>query len=589
MVQPLAFYQQEKSKYEIQLEQLRVRSGRLSLMRTSLFVSTALLAYFMVDHTIWLVILLFTGLALFILLVLSHDRLRYKRDLVTHLLKINVTEIEALSGNLAGLNEGSEFIDSKHFYSNDIDLFGKGSFFQYLNRTCTESGKKELAEILISNDIIGIVKKQLALQELAKEPGKRQLFMALARMVDTEVDNKLIVSWIQNYKTSLPGSMKFLPSLFSALSLILISLIAFGVLPFSALVLWFVAGLVVTSTRIKQINQLYRDAGNAKNTFKQYHKLLKEIENYDLESDLLLQQQSKIRTGNENASLIFMKFSKILDAFDQRNNMLFGILGNGFLLWDLHQSFRIEKWITQYRDQIENWFDIIAFFDARISLSNYVFNHPHHCFPSLKEDENVLDASALGHPLIPVDKRICNDFYIKNKDFIIITGANMAGKSTFLRTVSLSVVMANAGLPVCARSYKYTPVKLITSMRTADSLADESSYFYAEIMRLRFIVEQMNKEKYFIVLDEILKGTNSKDKAMGSKKFVERLVKSGSTGIIATHDLSLCDIEKKYPQIQNKYFDVEIKNEALYFDYMLKDGICVNMNASFLLKKMDII
>lgn len=589
MVQPLAFYQQEKSKYEIQLEQLRVRSGRLSLMRTSLFVSTALLAYFMVDHTIWLVILLFTGLALFILLVLSHDRLRYKRDLVTHLLKINVTEIEALSGNLEGLNEGSEFIDSKHFYSNDIDLFGKGSFFQYLNRTCTESGKKELAEILISNDIIGIVKKQLALQELAKEPGKRQLFMALARMVDTEVDNKLIVSWIQNYKTSLPGSMKFLPSLFSALSLILISLIAFGVLPFSALVLWFVAGLVVTSTRIKQINQLYRDAGNAKNTFKQYHKLLKEIENYDLESDLLLQQQSKIRTGNENASLIFMKFSKILDAFDQRNNMLFGILGNGFLLWDLHQSFRIEKWITQYRDQIENWFDIIAFFDARISLSNYVFNHPHHCFPSLKEDENVLDASALGHPLIPVDKRICNDFYIKNKDFIIITGANMAGKSTFLRTVSLSVVMANAGLPVCARSYKYTPVKLITSMRTADSLADESSYFYAEIMRLRFIVEQMNKEKYFIVLDEILKGTNSKDKAMGSKKFVERLVKSGSTGIIATHDLSLCDIEKKYPQIQNKYFDVEIKNEALYFDYMLKDGICVNMNASFLLKKMDII
>lgn len=589
MVQPLAFYQQEKSKYEIQLEQLRVRSGRLSLMRTSLFVSTALLAYFMVDHTIWLVILLFTGLALFILLVLSHDRLRYKRDLVTHLLKINVTEIEALSGNLAGLNEGSEFIDSKHFYSNDIDLFGKGSFFQYLNRTSTESGKKELAEILISNDIIGIVKKQLALQELAKEPGKRQLFMALARMVDTEVDNKLIVSWIQNYKTSLPGSMKFLPSLFSALSLILISLIAFGVLPFSALVLWFVAGLVVTSTRIKQINQLYRDAGNAKNTFKQYHKLLKEIENYDLESDLLLQQQSKIRTGNENASLIFMKFSKILDAFDQRNNMLFGILGNGFLLWDLHQSFRIEKWITQYRDQIENWFDIIAFFDARISLANYVFNHPHHCFPSLKEDENVLDASALGHPLIPVDKRICNDFYIKNKDFIIITGANMAGKSTFLRTVSLSVVMANAGLPVCARSYKYTPVKLITSMRTADSLADESSYFYAEIMRLRFIVEQMNKEKYFIVLDEILKGTNSKDKAMGSKKFVERLVKSGSTGIIATHDLSLCDIEKKYPQIQNKYFDVEIKNEALYFDYMLKDGICVNMNASFLLKKMDII
>jgi ABC-type multidrug transport system fused ATPase/permease subunit len=589
MVQPLAYYQQEKSKYKIQLEQLRVKSGRLSLMRMGLFVCTGLLAYFAVDHTLWLVILLFTGLVVFILLVLYHEQLRYKRDLVTHLLKINIIEIEALSGNYSDLNTGSEFIDPKHFYSNDIDLFGKGSFFQYLNRTCTDSGKKELAEILTSNDISGIDKKQLALQELAKEPGKRQLFMALARMVSTAVDNQVIVSWIKNYKGILPGSMKYLPTVFAALSVLLIGLSIFGVLPFSVLLLWFTIGLVITAIRFKHVNQLYQDAGNAKNTFKQCHKLLKEIENYDFRSDLLVQQQSKIKTADKNASLIFMKFSKIMDAFDQRNNMIFGALGNGFLLWDLHQGFRIEKWIAQYRDQVENWFEIIAFFDARFSLANYVFNHPRHCFPSLNIDENVMEASAMGHPLIPADKRICNDFYIKDQDFIIITGANMAGKSTFLRTVSLSVVMANEGLPVCAETFHYTPVKLITSMRTSDSLADESSYFYAEIMRLRFIVEQMKKEKYFIVLDEILKGTNSKDKAMGSKKFVERLVESGSTGIIATHDLSLCDIETKYPQIKNKYFDVEIKNDALYFDYLLKDGVCVNMNASFLLKKMEII
>jgi DNA mismatch repair ATPase MutS len=165
----------------------------------------------------------------------------------------------------------------------------------------------------------------------------------------------------------------------------------------------------------------------------------------------------------------------------------------------------------------------------------------------------------------------------------------MAGKSTFLRTVSLGLVMANTGLPVCAKEMLYSPIKLITSMRTADSLSEESSYFYAEIMRLRFIVDQMKEEKYFIILDEILKGTNSKDKAIGSRKFVEKLVKSGSTGIIATHDLSLCEIEKIYPQIHNQYFDAKIQNEELYFDYKLKEGICTNMNASFLLRKMDII
>ena len=163
MAQPLAYYQQEKIRYEVQLEQLKRKSWRLSLMRTGLFICTGLLAYFIVDHTLWLVILLLAGLVIFILLVLYHDRLRYKRDLATHLLKINTVEIEALSGNYSNLNEGSEFIDSKHFYSHDIDLFGKGSFFQYLNRTCTDSGKKELAEILTSNDISDIDKKQVAL------------------------------------------------------------------------------------------------------------------------------------------------------------------------------------------------------------------------------------------------------------------------------------------------------------------------------------------------------------------------------------------------------------------------------------------
>ena len=589
MAEPLAYYQQEKSKYEIQLEHLRMRSGRLSLIRTGLFIGTGLLAYFVVDHTMWLIILLFTSLVLFILLVLYHDHLRYKRDLATHLLKINIVEIEALSGNYSDLNEGNEFIDPQHFYSNDIDLFGKGSFFQYLNRTCTGSGKVKLAQILTSNDIKNINEKQLAIQELGKEPERRQLFSALAKMVRTDAGNEVIISWIQNYKGFLPLSMKYLPAAFSVFSLVIISLTLFGFLPFSMLAMWFAVGLVINLPFFKRVNQLYQDSGNAKSTFRQYHKLLNEIEKYDLESKLLVQQQTKIKSGDKKASLIFWQFSKILDAFDQRNNMLFGILGNGFMLWDLHQSYKIEKWISQFHQQVEKWFEVIAFFDAQNSLANYAFNHPQHCFPSLNKDGNVMVASDLGHPIISADKRVCNDFDIKNRDFIIITGANMAGKSTFLRSVSLSVVMANTGLPVCAQVFKYTPVKLITSMRTSDSLADESSYFYAEIMRLRFIVEQMKKDKYFIVLDEILKGTNSKDKAMGSKKFVERLVESGSTGIIATHDLSLCDIEKKYPQIHNKYFDVEIKNDALYFDYLLKDGICVNMNASFLLKKMEII
>ena len=214
-------------------------------------------------------------------------------------------------------------------------------------------------------------------------------------------------------------------------------------------------------------------------------------------------------------------------------------------------------------------------------------------FPIIQNTKNVINSKKLGHPLLKNEQRIDNDYQIKQEEFFIITGANMAGKSTFLRTVSLSIVMANIGLPVCAQSFEYSPIRLITSMRTSDSLADDASYFFSELKRLKFIVDQINPEalgdNYFVILDEILKGTNSTDKAIGSKKFVQKLVASNSTGIIATHDLSLCEIEKDLSQIQNYYFDAEIIDDELHFDYKLKEGICKNMNASFLLKKMEIV
>ncbi len=237
---------------------------------------------------------------------------------------------------------------------------------------------------------------------------------------------------------------------------------------------------------------------------------------------------------------------------------------------------------------MSDWFEVVTFFDAYNSLGNFAFNHPDYVFPTIN-NEHVINAKQLGHPLLKKDKRVDNDIQINNEQFFIITGANMAGKSTFLRTVSLHIVMANTGLPVCAASSTYHPVKLITSMRTSDSLTDESSYFFSELTRLKLIVDAIQKEPYFIILDEILKGTNSTDKAIGSRKFVEKLVASKATGIIATHDLSLCDIETELLQVKNYYFDAEIINDELHFDYQFKTGVCKNMNASFLLKKMEIV
>lgn len=589
MSTPNAFYQKEKLKFEQKGDHLRQKSKTLSLLRLSVFLIIIPAAYFTYENKVVFSSLLALGFIGFIILVIVDQNLQIKRKLTEFLIEINKTEIDALHGAYQQLPKGSKYNDPNHYYSNDIDLFGKGSFFQYLNRTATISGKDKLAEILTENKITNIRDKQKVIEELSQRVVWRQHFLALSKMVVTETDDKVILSWIKNHKSVLPAYMTHLPLAFSLSSGLMILLVSMGVIHFYFLATWFFIGLFITLPFIKRLNHLYQDAGKIKNTFKQYHPLLKEIEDLKVKAFLALEQQNKIKTRDKKASVILKEFSKILDAFDQRNNMLFGVLGNGLLLWDIRQSLRIDHWVKTYHHQVENWFETISYFDAQISLSNYAYNHPEHHFPEISQNNTLIAAEEIAHPLLDIKTRVPNNILISDADFHIITGANMAGKSTFLRTVALAMVMANSGLPVCAKKLVYNPIKLITSMRTSDSLMEESSYFYAEIMRLRFIVNQMKTEKYFIVLDEILKGTNSKDKAMGSVKFVEKLVRSGSAGIIATHDLSLCEIEKGYPQIHNKFFDAKIKDEELDFDYKLKDGICTNMNASFLMKKMEII
>lgn len=593
MQKPLEFYKTEKQNFERELSSLRKKLATSSTLRLLVFFSIVAGVYFFFGNGKLILAVLLIGIPLFLYLVSKHSDLQEKRDLVKKLIQINRTEIAALNGDYLFLDEGKEFIDPSHFYSYDIDLFGRGSFFQYCNRTTTNEGKKKLANILTKNEVIDIENKQEGIKELSKKPKWRQHFSALASLVKVEHPAKDIINWMHNYKAVFPKLVSFLPNLFSIISLIIIILVSFDLVSGQLLVVWFFIGLGVSGVFLKRINVLYTDSSKAKDTFKQYHKLLNEIENCNFSSDILIKKQRSIQTESQKASVIFAKFSKILDALDQRNNLVIAILGNAFFLRDLQHANKIEKWIELYANKVETWFKVITFFDAQNSLANVTFNHPEFSFPKINSDNKIITAKNLGHPLLKVSQRIDNNFTIDNQQFFIITGANMAGKSTFLRTVSLSIVMANIGLPVCAESFEYTPIKLITSMRTSDSLADDESYFFSELKRLKFIVDKINPEssgeKYFIILDEILKGTNSTDKAIGSKKFVQKLVASKSTGIIATHDLSLCEIENDLTQINNYYFDAEIINNELFFDYKLKNGICKNMNASFLLKKMEIV
>ncbi len=591
MHNPLTFYKEEKNKFTGEVQKIKKQLTLNSGIRLFVFVVAILSVYFIFQKpfVLTLGVTLVVAVISFVFLIVKHTNLQHKSDLLNAKIQINNIEINTLNRQYEDLDTGEEFKNPDHFYSNDIDLFGKGSFFQYINRTTTDDGKIALAKLLTSNGFFKIDEKQKALKELSGKIKWRQNFSALSEVFTNKINTNILLNWVLTYTSKLPSFLNFLSKTFSITSLVLIGLVIMKMVSFSVLLLWFFVGLTITGIYFKPIQKLYTNAGNAKEIFKQYYVLLACIEEVSFSSILLQEKQEEITSENKKASIIFKEFSKILDAFDQRNNIFFAIFGNGLFLWDVQNGIKTENWIHKYNNTVEKWFKAVCFFDMQNSLANFVYNHPNYIFPELSEEKNVVFSESLGHPLLDPKKRVDNNFQILNEEFFIVTGANMAGKSTFLRTVALSIVMGNCGLPVCASSFKYKPIKLITSMRTSDSLNDDESYFYSELKRLKFIVDATKTENYFIILDEILKGTNSKDKAIGSKKFVVKLNASKSTGIIATHDVSLCELSEEYKTIQNHYFDAEIVDNELFFDYKMKNGVCKNMNASFLLQKMEII
>jgi hypothetical protein len=589
MNNPLTYYNQHLEIYKTKAEKLYKRMTALSMFRLLVFLVICFGIYFTFQQWQIVVAIGVIGIAIFLFLLSKYTDVKAQRNFNKALVKINEDEIKIASNDFHDRNEGLQFQDTNHYYSLDIDLFGRGSFFQFINRTTINEGAYNLAEALKANDIKDIELRQNAIKELSSKPEWRQFYSATSSLVSVETPAKQIINWLQNYQSFLPKIIKWLPLVITALTIGLFVLTFFKLIDMSFIGYWLLVGLGITGIYVKKVNALSSNTDKVKDTFRQYASLLDLIENEQFTSELLQQKQKQIQSDNKKASTIFQEFSKALDALDNRNNIIGALFGNGYFLTDIKSTFRIEQWIGQHANKVADWFEVVSFFDAFNSLGNYAFNHPEFVFPEIDNTNLVINADGLGHPLLNKTKRVDSDLSIEKEQFFIVTGANMAGKSTFLRTVSLHIVMANVGLPICAKFSKYSPVKLITSMRTSDSLTDDSSYFFSELTRLKYIVDAIEKEPYFIILDEILKGTNSTDKAIGSRKFVEKLVASNATGIIATHDLSLCEIEKELDEVKNYYFDAEIINDELHFDYTLKQGVCQNMNASFLLKKMNIV
>jgi DNA mismatch repair ATPase MutS len=532
--------------------------------------------------------------ASFIFLVLYYFK---RTDILNHfknLIKINQDEIDGLKNDFSKFFNGENYINRDHEYSYDLDLFGEGSLFQYLNRTITLVGRELLANRLLNiNSVKASVleKRQEVIKELKSEIDWRHNFLATGYSCPvTEEDKKKIENWINDpvyfiNKTLFKIAVVLLPVLtFLFLGLYIAEI--FHYVWFSTLALFqlFFASALIRRTN-KEQNRVSKGLGILRN----YSKLIKLIEPENFNSELLKDLQTDLQTESVRAEFAFRKLIKIIDAFDTRLNIFVGFILNATLMWDLYSMIRLEKWKIKYGENIKQWVHVIAEFDFYCSMANYSYNNPDFVFPKVS-DNTVLNTQELGHPLIPKLERVNNDYTINKGEIDIITGANMAGKSTFLRTVGINLILAISGVPVCAKKFEFRLMHLYSGMRTADSLKENESYFYAELKRLKNIIEKLKQgQQAFILLDEILKGTNSIDKAEGSWKFVEHLISLKATGIVATHDLTLCKLDSKYPDnIANKCFEVEIDSDKIIFDYKLRQGVTQNMNASLLMKQMGI-
>ena len=593
---PEQFFREQVEKYGQQLTQIRKQIRQVAAFRIFSFLFTVLGIYLAAGHSLLAVgAVAVAGFSVFGFFVFRHLRLFQKKKKTEKLLEINENELRLFHLDTSHQPEGPEFLEGAPPFAADLDIFGKRSLFQLLDRSATESGRQQLARVLLSPEHDpGIIRqRQEAVAELAGNPHWRQAFQMLGSRDKHDTENvAALLRWAGDSETVFDKPVfRFLLVLTPVLGFINVFLISAGLLPFSSFLLFLVLPFAVLVPRQERINRAFDLLGRKTLLLQQYAHLFEKMEEGAFRSSILRRAFKTLAEGEMSAFPAVKKLSAVSRAFDYRLNLLAGITLNVFFLWDILQCVRLERWKKKFHKDLPMWFDTLAQVDALCSLAGFAFQHPEGIYPSPVSGDFIVRGQNLKHPFIDREKCVGNPADIAGWGrFHVITGANMAGKSTYLRTVGVNFLLAMTGAPVLADRFVFSPVSLFTGIKTSDSLPDGESYFFAELKRLKEMITRLEKgEKMFVILDEILRGTNSKDKQKGSRALLQQLIRLGASGIIATHDLSLGELAAAFPEnVINKRFEVEILDNKLHFDYRLKEGISRNLNATFLMKKMGI-
>ena len=593
---PKEQYEKRMTYYLQKLEKLTVEINRLSNVRLISFIAgcgLAIVLYVNQRSTLGLGMAIFTVVS-FAALVLWHQNLRTRQNYIRALYEGHDKALKRLAGEWKSFSDnGEDFKDSAHPYSEDLDLFGTGSLFQWVNTAKTFCGREKLKEALIGPpvEVETIRKKQEAIKELARNLAWRHRFMAEAGMTKRPMNSPTtIIEWAKTYDPTylrlgviiLSRALPIITCTF-LLYYLLTAKVSF-LIPLTGLLIQMII-LFVGKQRGKALNAVY----SYKDSIKVYEKMLERFEKRTFQSDHLraLKKGLYDRDG-KSATEQIRKLSGLAELIANRSNSMFLVI-NILTLWDIQCMIALESWKEKSGRSIGHWVDTVAELEALSSLAIIHMDHPTWGFPEITAEGSGIKSVKMGHPLL--GNSVCNDLSMeKGSGILLITGSNMSGKSTLLRTVGINLVLAYAGAPVCAQRFSCSMLRIYTCMRVSDNLGENISSFYAELLRIKQIVSASKTEtKIFFLLDEIFKGTNSQDRHAGAKVLIRQLSKAGAMGMVSTHDLELGDMERESDRkIRNYHFREYYKNDEIQFDYKLRPGISTTRNAMYLIKMAGI-
>ena len=493
---------------------------------------------------------------------------------------------------------GERWAVETHPYAGDLDVFGKASLFQLLDATSTRFGEEVLAKWLSGEDTSAaafaetVHARQAAVKDLGPRVTVREELAVVGSLLDEgKPDPRPFVMWagqaVSEQGKRLSGSLRIVALVMPMLTIGTAIAASSGLVPRSAFLVPFVGCVIVLGALRSRLAPILDAASSKETALARYAGMLAILENEPFEAPALVALQKRLRESGASATKEMAALSRIVGFLDARNNEVFRFFIGPMLMWDLWCGLALDAWRRRAGRVAFGWFRALAELEALASLAGFAFERPDHTFPELVA-EGTLEAESLGHPLIEAGKRVSNDVTLRGPGYaLVVTGSNMSGKSTLLRALGVNVVLANAGAPVCAKSMRVGRLVVATSMRVSDSLDEGTSRFYAELKKLKLVLDLARKAKksggdgtVLFLLDEILHGTNTRERLIGARAILRELLAQGAMGAVSTHDLGLGDLEGEMPDhVQNVHFEEQVADNKMTFDYKLRKGIVQSSNA----------